>query len=135
MFDFLDSDWFNITLEIVFLILISYDIKKYLETKKREYLTNIALTLGFAVWTLYPYYNSYVAWDDGQKLKIISSCALKEMPLGYQEDTNQTLCKCVDERIFKEYSFESYQSLDKNSSDFVEFIKEAKKDCSNVPWF
>jgi hypothetical protein len=126
LFDFLDSDWFNITLEIVFLILISYDIKKYIETKKREYITNIVLTLGFAVWTLYPYYNSYVAWDDGQKLKIISTC---------QEDTNQTLCKCVDERIFKEYSFESYQSLDKNSSDFVAFIKEAKEDCLDASWF
>ena len=126
MFDFLDSDWFNISLQIVFLILITYDIKKYRETKKKEYMTNIVLTIGFAVWTLYPYYNSYFAWDDGLKLKIISTC---------QEDTNQTLCKCVDERIFKEYSFESYQSLDKNSSDFVAFIKEAKKDCSNVPWF
>jgi hypothetical protein len=126
LFDFLDSDWFNITLEIIFLILISYDIKKYIETKKKEYITNIVLTLGFAVWTLHPYYNSYLEWDDGQKLKIISAC---------QEDANETLCKCVDEKIFKEYSFESYQNLDKNGTDFKEFIKEAKEDCLDASWF
>ena len=44
MFDFLDSDWFIISLEIVCLILIAYDIKKYIETKKKEYITNIVLT-------------------------------------------------------------------------------------------
>ena len=44
MFDFLDSDWFIITLEIVFVILIAYDIKKYIETKKKEYITNIVLS-------------------------------------------------------------------------------------------
>lgn len=38
MFDFLDSDWFNIGLEIVFLLLISYDVKKYIETKKESIL-------------------------------------------------------------------------------------------------
>ncbi|MCX6077086.1 MAG: hypothetical protein NTW78_09425 [Campylobacterales bacterium] len=126
MFDFLDSDWFNISLQIIFLILISYDIKKYRETKKKEYITNIIFTLGFAVWTLQPYYNSYFEWGDGQKLKVISTS---------QHDTNQTVNTCIDEKIFKEYSFESYQNLDKNSTDFAEFIKEAKKDCTNVPWF
>ncbi len=126
MFDFLDSDWFNITLEIIFLILISYDIKKYIQTKKREYITNIVLTLGFAVWTLQPYYNSYIGWDDGQKLKVISTS---------QYDTNQTVNTCIDEKIFKEYSFESYQNLDKNSTDFAEFIKEAKEDCLDDSWF
>ncbi len=126
MFDFLSSDWFNITLEIIFLILIAYDIKKYRETKKREYLTNIALTFGFAVWTLYPYYNSYIGWDDGQKLKMSSTC---------QYDSNQTVCACIDEVIFKEYSFETFESLDKNGSDFIKFIKETKEDCVDDSWF
>ncbi|MFA6191651.1 MAG: hypothetical protein WC665_04785 [Sulfurimonas sp.] len=126
MFDFLDSDWFNISLQIFFLILISYDIKKYIETKKKEYITNIVLTLGFAVWTLYPYYNSYFEWDDGQKLHVLSTT---------QYDANQTTNVCINEKIFKEYSFESYQSLDKNSTDFQKFIQEAKEDCLDASWF
>ncbi|MDQ1337965.1 MAG: hypothetical protein QG617_932, partial [Campylobacterota bacterium] len=67
MFDFLDSDWFVIGLEIVFLIFISYDLKKYFETKKREYIVNIVLTIGFGVWTLIPFYNSYMTWDEAKK--------------------------------------------------------------------
>ncbi len=126
MFDFLDSDWFNISLEIIFVILIAYDIKKYIQTKKKEYITNIVLTLGFAVWTLYPYYNSYIGWDEKQKLEMISTC---------QEDSNVTLCKCLDERIFKEYTYEEYKILDKNSSDFQEFVKESKEDCADDSWF
>jgi hypothetical protein len=126
MFDFLDSDWFNISLEIIFVILIAYDIKKYMQTKKKEYITNIVLTLGFAVWTLYPYYNSYIGWDEKQKLEMISTC---------QEDSNVTLCKCLDERIFKEYTYEEYKILDKNSSDFQEFVKESKEDCADDSWF
>ncbi|MFA5454241.1 MAG: hypothetical protein WC272_02870 [Sulfurimonas sp.] len=126
MFDFLDSDWFNITLEVIFIILISYDIKKYIETKKREYIVNIVLTIGFAVWTLYPYYNSYVGWDEKQKAEMISSC---------EGDNNKTLCKCVDEKIFKEYTYDEYKAADKNGSDFQEFIKEAKEECADDSWF
>lgn len=126
MFDFLDSDWFNIGLEIIFVILISYDIKKYVQTKKKEYITNIVLTIGFAVWTLYPYYKSYFGWNEKQKTKMISTC---------QTDANQTLCKCVDEKIFKEYVYEEYIVQDKNSTEFQEFIHDAKKDCSDDSWF
>ena len=36
MLDFLDSDWFNIGLEIVFSIIIIYDVKRYFETKKEN---------------------------------------------------------------------------------------------------
>lgn len=126
MFDFLDSDWFNIGLEIIFLILISYDIKKYFETKKKEYITNVVLTIGFGVWALYPYYNSYVGWDEEQKKDLISTC----------RDTNDTkLCKCVDDKIFKEYVYEDYKTLDKNASEFKEFVEESKKDCSDDSWF
>jgi len=126
LFDFLDTDWFNIGLEIVFVILISYDIKKYFETKKKEYITNIILTMGFAVWALYPYYNSYVGWDDDQKKEMISHCL---------ELNDTKLCKCVDESIFKAYMYEEYIVLEKNSTEYTEFVQEAKEDCLSDSWF
>jgi len=126
MFDFMDSDWFNITLQIVFLILISYDVKKYVETKKREYIVNIVLTIGFAIWTLYPYYKSYVGWDEKQKEVMLSTCP----------DNNETkLCKCLDDSIFKEYVYDEYKKLDKNSNEYKDFLKEAKEDCLDDSWF
>jgi hypothetical protein len=126
LLDFLDSDWFNIGLEIVFLILISYDIKKYFETKKREYIVNIVLTVGFAIWVLYPYYKSYYGWDETQKQEMISTCV----------DANNTkLCTCVDEAIFKEYVYDEYKVLDKNSSEYKEFLKDTKGECLDESWF
>jgi hypothetical protein len=126
MLDFLDSDWFNIALEVVFVILISYDIKKYFETKKREYIVNIVLTIGFAVWTLYPYYTSYVGWDESQKEVMISHC----------EDSNDTkLCQCLDNKTFKTYTHDEYITLDQNATEYKEFLKEARKDCLDDGWF
>jgi len=126
MFDFLDSDWFIITLEIVFVILIAYDIKKYKETKKKEYITNIVLTFGFAVWTLYPMYKSYFGWNETQKQEMLSTCV----------DVNDSkLCACVDDAIFKGYVYEEYKALDKNSTEYIEFIKESKEDCLDDSWF
>jgi hypothetical protein len=126
MFDFLDTDWFNITLEIIFLILISYDVKKYIETRKKEYITNIVLTVAFAIWVLYPYYKSYFGWEDAQKSELISTCT----------DANDTkLCKCVDEAIFKGYTYKEYKVLDKNSSEYKEFVKDTKEDCFDEGWF
>ncbi len=126
MFDFLDSDWFNIGLEIVFVILISYDVKKYFETKKREYIINIVLTIGFAIWTLYPYYTSYVGWKEEQKAVMISHCL----------DTNDTkLCKCIDEATFKSYTHDEYVALDKNSSEYSEWLVETKEECLDESWF
>lgn len=126
MFDFLDSDWFNIALEVFFVLLIALDIKKYFQTKKKEYILNIVMTIGFAIWALYPYYNSYVGWDEKQKQEMVSTC----------KDTNDTkLCKCVDDAIFKEYTYEKYIVLDKNGSEYKEFIKEAKEDCLDDSWF
>jgi len=126
LFDFLDSDWFNIGLEIVFLILISYDIKKYFETKKREYIVNIVLTIGFAIWVLYPYYKSYYGWNETQKQEIISTC---------KDANNSELCRCVDETIFKAYVYDEYKALDKNSSEYREFLKETKEECLDDSWF
>ena len=126
MFDFLDSDWFNIGLEIVFLILISYDIKKYVQTKKREYIINIVMTIGFAIWVLYPYYKSYFGWNEAQKQEMISTCI---------DSNNTELCKCLDESIFKEYVYEEYIQLDQNSSEYEEFLEEMREECLDESWF
>ncbi|MEA1892921.1 MAG: hypothetical protein U9N33_09435 [Campylobacterota bacterium] len=126
VFDFLDSDWFIITLEIVFVILIAYDVKKYVETKKKEYITNIVLTFGFAVWTLYPMYKSYFGWEESQKSEMLSTC----------KDLNDTkLCTCIDDTIFKTYVYDEYKNIDKNSSEYKEFLKETKEDCQDDGWF
>ncbi len=122
----MDSDWFVIALEVFFLALIAYELKKYFQTRKREYLVNIALTVAFAIWTLYPMYNSYIGWDEEQKQKMLSSCV---------DSNNSELCKCVDDAIFKEFVYEEYNALDKNSTDYREFIKEAKEDCLDESWF
>jgi len=126
LLDFLDSDWFIITLEIVFVTLLAYDIKKYIQTKKKEYITNIVLTLGFAIWTLYPMYLSYFGWEEEQKKEMISSC---------ENDENQTLCRKVDDAIFKNYTYEEYKKTDINSTQFKEFIEETKEDILDDGWF
>ena len=126
MFDFLDSDWFNIGLEILFIILIAYDVKKYMETKKREYIVNVVLTIGFAIWTLYPYYNSYVGWNDKEKGEMLSGC---------HDSNDSKLCKCLDDTIFKTYVYDEYVALDKNSSDYKNFLKESKDECLDDSWF
>lgn len=122
----MDTDWFNIGLEIVFLILISYDVKKYFETKKREYIINIVLTIGFAIWVLYPYYKSYFGWQEFQKSALLSTC----------RDVNDTkLCTCMDDKIFKTYVYEEYLHVDKNSSEYKEFLIDAKEECQDNGWF
>ncbi len=126
MFDFLESDWFNISLEIFFLLLIGWDVKKYLQTRKREYLINIALTIGFAIWALWPYYNSYIEWNEEEKKSLLSSC---------RKEKNATLCNCMDDAIFKNYTHKEYMQIDKNSSEFKEFLQEAKKECLDDSWF
>ena len=124
--DFLDSDWFIIGLEIVFLIIIIYDVKRYIETKKREYIINIVLTLGFAIWTLVPFYNSYFKWNDTQKQEYIIEC---------NKENNESLCVCLSSSTFKEYGFDEYTKLDKNSNDYKEFFKDSKEECLDDSWF
>ena len=126
MFDFLDSDWFNIGLEVVFILMLSYDVKEYIQTRNKKYITNIVLTIGFAIWALYPYYNSYVGWEDEQKKVLLSHC----------NDINDTkLCRCLDDTTFKTYTHDEYILLDKNSTEYKEFLKEAKEDCEDDSWF
>lgn len=93
---------------------------------QEEYITNIVLTAGFAVWTLMPMYTKYFGWEDSQKTQKLSSC---------QEDSNETLCKQVDDAIFKNYTYDEYIVLDKNSTEFKEFIKETKEDILDDSWF
>ena len=51
-------------------------------------------------------------------------------------DANDTkLCKCVDEAIFKEYIYDEYINLDKNSTDYKAFIKETREECLDDSWF
>jgi len=126
MFDFLDNDWFIITLEIVFLVLIINDVRQYIRTKKKEHITSIVLTLGFAIWTLYPMYTSYFGWEDEQKEKMLAICS---------ETNNSELCNCVDESIFKEYTYKEYTRLDKNTNEYKEFLKDTKEDCLDDGWF
>ncbi len=122
----MDSDWFVIGLEIVFLVLIIYDIKKYMETKKREYIINTVVTIGFAIWVLYPFYKSYFGWEESQKTEILSTC---------KDSNNTKLCNCVDETIFKTYIFQEYKNLDKNSKEYKEFLKDTKEECLDDGWF
>ena len=127
MFDFLESDWFIIGMEIIFLVLMVYDLKQYFATKKREYLVNIVLTIGFAIWTLEPYYKSYFEWSAEQKEQLIEQRCAKS------EDTK--LCHCLSKDIYQEYGHDEFVALDKNSSDYKEFLKESKEECLDDSWF
>lgn len=127
MFDFLDSDWFIITLEIVFIVLIAYDVKQYIATKKKEYITNIVLTLGFAIWVLYPMYIKYFGWEESQREVLTKECR--------GEDNTTKLCKCISENTFKTYTYGEYSKKDKDSKEYQEFIKETKEDCLDDSWF
>ncbi|MEO1954344.1 MAG: hypothetical protein ABGW74_06545 [Campylobacterales bacterium] len=124
MFDFMDEDWFTITIEVFFLIFIIYDAKQYLQSKKKEYLVNIVLTIGFALWTLYPMYISYFKWSETQKEEVLKSC---------EKEDNVTLCRCVDGGLFKEYGFEELKSLDKDKLQKIK--EETKEDCLDDGWF
>ncbi len=121
MFDFLDSDWFIIGLEIVFIVLISYDIYKYVKTKKRQYIINIVLTLGFAVWTLLPFYTKYYEWNDKDREEMIKRCL---------KNGTERYCGCLENMIFKEYDEKKYKKIDKeNDIEYIEFMNESKKEC------
>ena len=125
MFNFLNSDWFNIVLQIVFVLLIWFDIKKYRQTKKKEYIVNIVATIAFGIWALYPYYKSYFEWSEKQKQTLLHRCDMEQ---------NVTLCRCLDDAIFKEYSYDEYKQK-RGSKEFKEFLKDAKEECDDDGWF
>jgi len=127
MFDFLDEDWFVIGLEVVFLILISYDVWKYVKTRKREYIVNIVLAIGFAIWVLYPFYTKYYMWEAKEREGLIQSCL---------SEHNATYCACIDDKIFKAYDVKSFKALDqKNDKEFLAFIKSSEEECFESSWF
>ena len=121
MFDFYNSDWFNISLEILFLLFIGYDLRRYVQTRKREYIVNVLLTFGFFIWAFIPFYHKYFTWNDSAKNELLQTCT---------QEHNSSYCTCIDDKVFKEYSFDSYQQVDyKKDEDFLEFIQEAKEEC------
>ncbi len=121
MFDFLDADWFVIGVEILFLLFIGYDAWKYYKTRKKEYIFNIVLAIGFAIWVLYPFYTKYYMWEEKDRQALIESCL---------SEHNATYCNCVDDRIFKEYDMQTYNRLDKkNDKAFLAFIKTSEEEC------
>jgi hypothetical protein len=126
MFDFLSSDWFTIALEIVFLVFIVYDVKQYVRTKKNEYIVNIVLTIGFFIWTIIPFYNSYITWDDTAKVEV------KHKLL---QENNETLSECLSDSIYKEYPYSEYIQLDKNATPYKESLKEMQEECLDDSWF
>lgn len=128
MFAFYESDWFTIVLEILFLLFIAYDTKRYFQTGKREYLINVVLAIVFFFWALVPFYNKYYTWQDVDKESVVAACV---------QEHNQTYCSCLDDMIFKEYDFESFKALEKQKdADYLEFIEEIDKECRGEgDWF
>jgi len=128
LFDFLDSDWFIITLEVIFIVLIAYDVKQYLATKKKEYITNIVLTIGFAIWTLMPMYTKYFGWEEKQRQEYFAE--------SLREDENATkLCDCMHDSVVKEFTFKEYSDLKSSQKELDAFIKESKEECLDDSWF
>lgn len=119
MFDFFDSDLFVFSFNIIALLFIIYDIKQYQKRHERKYLLNIALTIGFTIWIMIPFYNKYITWDEAHTLKLTENCT----------ENNTSLCSCIDDLISKSYTLDEYIHLDKNSSSFVEFYKDSKEEC------
>lgn len=128
MFAFYESDWFTLALEVLFLLFIAYDTKRYLETKKREYLLNIALAIIFFVWALVPFYNKYFGWQERDRVALLSTC---------EQEHNSTYCSCYDDLIFKEYALERYNALDKShDKELTAFLKECDEECRGEGgWF
>jgi hypothetical protein len=123
MFDFFSSDTFTIGLEIFFLIFIVYDLKRYFETKKREYIVNVILAAAFFIYAAIPFYNQYYTWSTHSKLELNSPCNVKSDP----ED--KKLCVCLNKHLTKEYSYTSYQTLDKEENSYIELIDTLTKEC------
>ena len=127
MFDFMDSDWFIIGLEIVFLSFVGYDAYKFYMTRRKEYIVNIVMAIGFALWILVPFYTKYHDWKDSQREEVSKTCV---------SENNASYCKCMDNMVFKHYEFEVYKKIDKKTNkDYLEFIKESEEDCFGDSWF
>ena len=79
------------------------------------------------MWAIIPFYNSYITWKDKDKQKVIQKCEL---------ENNATLCRCLEDSIFKEYRYSEYKKIDYlKEKDYLEFIKDAKEECLDDSWF
>ena len=119
MFDFFDSDAFTIGLEIAFLIFIGYDARKYFLTKRREYLVNIVLAVGFFIWAAIPFYNKYYSWNDAAREALYTIC---------EKENNASLCDCLTDTLTKEYSLNAYEAAFETEA-LRTFTQEAKTEC------
>ena len=120
MFDFLDNDIFVIVINIIFLLFIIYDVKKYRQSRERKFLFNIALTIGFAIWVMIPFYNKYITWDEKDIKRVDLEC-----------EHNQSLHDCLVDCTVKNYSFEAFKALDKSGDDYKTFLKEMTEECED----
>jgi len=122
MFDFMDSDEFIIGLEILFLIFIYFDVKKYILIRKKEYLLNIVLTIGLFIYALNPLYNKYYKWGDFGKQEYNKQCLSNE--------NNLSLCSCLNDKIFKKYTEVEYSFLLSQQDDALkDFLNKEKEEC------
>jgi len=127
MFDFMDSDGFIIGLEIVFLTFVIYDAWKFYKTRRKEYVINIIMAVGFALWILVPFYTKYYDWTDEQRQSHKTQCLLEH---------NASYCACMDNLIEKSYTYDAYEKIDKkNDTGYKEFLIESKEECFGDSWF
>lgn len=128
MFAFYQSDWFTLLLEIIFLLFIAYDFRRYFQTRKREYLMNIVFAVLFFFWALVPFYNKYFTWQDADRESLLAACV---------KEHNGTYCTCFDDMLFKEYDFDTFQLMQKQKDeDYLEFIEDTDKECRGEgSWF
>ncbi|HIC44779.1 MAG TPA: hypothetical protein EYO73_11040 [Sulfurimonas sp.] len=127
MFDFMDSDWFIIGLEVVFLSFIAYDGWKFYKTRKKEYIMNIVLAIGFALWVLVPFYTKYYDWSDTEREGLSKTCL---------SENNASYCTCMNNMIEKEYTHKQYEDINKkDDKDYLDFVKDSKEECFGDSWF
>jgi hypothetical protein len=121
MFDIFDNDYFIMILEVVCLYFIIHDIRAYNQTKQNQYLLNIALAIGFFIWTAIPFYNKYYGWNDTQKQEFVNICHKTE---------KKELCECYSDKIFKEYNYDKFNLLYvQKEPKLKEFRDESIKEC------
>lgn len=130
MFDFLDNDYFIIVLEIVFAYFIITDTKKYILTKRKEFLIGAVLSLGFFIYALLPFYNKYINWSDAQKERVKVNCTQKFNESNLSKNLDN-FCNCYSDKLFKEYSYDEFNFLNIQSErELIEFQKEITKECN-----
>lgn len=119
MFDFFESDTFTIGLEIAFLLFMGYDLRRYMLTRRREYMFNIVLTVGFFIYAAIPFYNKYYTWSDTERMALLTLCAKEKGP---------DVCECLTDTLTKEYAFSAYEKAFE-TPELEAFTEETTKEC------